>query len=106
MGMCCRWFRERSTLFIYLVEHPGELVGKGELLEAVWPDTVVEENNLNQSIAAIRRALGERAGEHKYIVTIPGAWIPLRCPRRRRGAIACAASTDRAPSACARGSRR
>jgi TolB-like protein/DNA-binding winged helix-turn-helix (wHTH) protein/Tfp pilus assembly protein PilF len=57
---------------LYLVEHAGELVGKRELLEAVWPGTIVEENNLNQSIAAIRKVLGERAGEHKYIVTIPG----------------------------------
>ncbi len=57
---------------LYLVERPGQLVGKAELLKAVWPGTVVEENNLSQSIAAIRKVLGERAGEHKYIVTIPG----------------------------------
>ena len=56
----------------HLVQHPGELVGKQALMEAVWPDTIVEDNNLSQSIAAIRRALGERPGEHKYIVTIPG----------------------------------
>ena len=65
---------------LYLVERPGELVGKGELLKAVWPDAVVEENNLNQSIAAIRRALGERAGEHKYIVTIPGRGFRFVAP--------------------------
>jgi TolB-like protein/DNA-binding winged helix-turn-helix (wHTH) protein/Flp pilus assembly protein TadD len=57
---------------LHLVEHPGELIAKHVLLQAVWPGTVVEENNLSQSIAAIRRALGERPGEHKYIVTIPG----------------------------------
>jgi TolB-like protein/DNA-binding winged helix-turn-helix (wHTH) protein/Tfp pilus assembly protein PilF len=57
---------------LHLVQHPGELVGKEALMRAVWPDTVVEDNNLSQSIAAIRRALGERPGEHKYIVTIPG----------------------------------
>ena len=57
---------------LHLVQHPGELVGKEALMRAVWPDTIVEENNLSQSIAAIRRALGERPGEHKYIVTIPG----------------------------------
>ena len=57
---------------LHLVQHPGELVGKEALMRAVWPDTIVEDNNLSQSIAAIRRALGERPGEHKYIVTIPG----------------------------------
>lgn len=57
---------------LYLVQHPGELINKPDLMRAVWPDTVVEDNNLSQSIAAIRRALGERPGEHKYIVTVPG----------------------------------
>lgn len=65
---------------LYLVERPGDLVGKSELLGAVWPGTVVEENNLNQSIAAIRRALGERAGEHKYIVTIAGRGFRFVAP--------------------------
>ena len=67
---------------LYLVERPGDLVGKAELLAAVWPGTVVEENNLNQSIAAIRRALGERAGEHKYIVTIAGRGFRFVAPVR------------------------
>jgi TolB-like protein/DNA-binding winged helix-turn-helix (wHTH) protein/Flp pilus assembly protein TadD len=57
---------------LYFVEHSGELLAKNVLLKAIWPTTVVEENNLSQSIAAIRRALGERPGEHKYVVTIPG----------------------------------
>ena len=39
---------------LYLIERPGELVSKDVLLKAVWPRTIVEENNLNQSIAAIR----------------------------------------------------
>jgi TolB-like protein/DNA-binding winged helix-turn-helix (wHTH) protein/Flp pilus assembly protein TadD len=65
---------------LYLVEHAGELIAKDVLLKAIWPDTVVEENNLNQSIAAIRKALGERAGEHKYIVTIPGRGFKLVAP--------------------------
>ncbi len=65
---------------LYLVERPGELVSKDALLKAVWPGTIVEENNLNQSIAAIRRALGERAGEHKYIVTIAGRGFRFVAP--------------------------
>lgn len=65
---------------LYLVEHPGELVSKTALMQAVWPTTVVEENNLSQSIAAIRRTLGERPGEHKYIVTIPGRGFRFVAP--------------------------
>ncbi len=60
---------------LYLVQNPGELITKPDLMRAVWPDTVVEDNNLSQSIAAIRRALGERPGEHKYIVTVPGRGV-------------------------------
>lgn len=56
----------------YLIEHRQRLVGKDELLGAIWPGRVVEENNLTQAIAALRRALGTNAGEHRYIVTVPG----------------------------------
>jgi TolB-like protein/DNA-binding winged helix-turn-helix (wHTH) protein/Tfp pilus assembly protein PilF len=56
----------------YLVEHAGHVVDKRELLEAIWPHVVVEENNLNQTISQLRRALGERPNEHRFIVTEPG----------------------------------
>jgi TolB-like protein/Tfp pilus assembly protein PilF len=55
----------------YLVEHVGTVVHKDELMRAVWPDTAVEENNLNQNISILRRALGEGRGDHRCIVTIP-----------------------------------
>jgi DNA-binding winged helix-turn-helix (wHTH) protein/tetratricopeptide (TPR) repeat protein len=57
---------------LHLVRHAGQLVAKDELIRAVWPDTVVEENNLNQNISAVRRLLGENRGKNRYIVTIPG----------------------------------
>jgi Tol biopolymer transport system component/DNA-binding winged helix-turn-helix (wHTH) protein len=60
-----------DTLLV-LVEHAGEIVDKRTLLEAVWPNVVVEENNLTQAISTLRKALGERAGEQRYIVTVPG----------------------------------
>jgi TolB-like protein/Tfp pilus assembly protein PilF len=56
----------------YLVEHAGAVLDKEELLQAVWPDTAVEENNLTQNISQLRRILGERSGDHRYIVTVPG----------------------------------
>jgi hypothetical protein len=42
------------------VRHPGQLLDKNRLMAAVWPNTVVEENNLNQSIGALRKALGDK----------------------------------------------
>jgi DNA-binding winged helix-turn-helix (wHTH) protein/Tol biopolymer transport system component len=57
---------------VYLVAHRGQLVDKAALLQAVWPNLVVEENNLSQSIAALRRALGDGQGDSRYIVTVPG----------------------------------
>ena len=56
----------------YLVARGGQVVGKRELLEAIWPHVIVEENNLNQTISQLRRALGERPNEHRFIVTEPG----------------------------------
>jgi DNA-binding winged helix-turn-helix (wHTH) protein/TolB-like protein/Flp pilus assembly protein TadD len=57
---------------VHLVLNAGQTVTKDELLRSVWPDTVVEENNLTQNISALRRAFGEKLGEHRFIVTIPG----------------------------------
>lgn len=78
--MCCPWFLARSTLFYIWSNTPREIVSKNVLLQAVWPVTVVEENNLSQSIAAIRRTLGERPDEHKYIVTVPGRGFKFVAP--------------------------
>jgi DNA-binding winged helix-turn-helix (wHTH) protein/TolB-like protein/lipoprotein NlpI len=52
-----------------LVEHNGHLVGKDELIRRVWPDTIVEEGNLNNIIYMLRRALGDDSNERKYIET-------------------------------------
>ena len=60
-----------DTLLV-LVEHKGQVLHKDELMRRLWPDTCVEENNLTQQISVLRKALGERVGEHRYIVTVPG----------------------------------
>jgi len=57
---------------LYLVEHRGELIDKATLMQAIWPNVIVEENNLNQNISTLRRVLGESATEHRFIVTVPG----------------------------------
>jgi DNA-binding winged helix-turn-helix (wHTH) protein/TolB-like protein/Flp pilus assembly protein TadD len=57
---------------LYLVEHSKTVVTKDELMAAVWPNTVVEENNLGQNISKLRVVLGETRGENRYIATVPG----------------------------------
>jgi DNA-binding winged helix-turn-helix (wHTH) protein/tetratricopeptide (TPR) repeat protein len=60
-----------DTLLL-LVAHQGQVLDKQELMSAIWPDTAVEENNLNQNISALRRIFGETRGQNRYIATIPG----------------------------------
>jgi len=59
-------------LLLFFARHPGELLDKDRLMKAVWPNTVVEENNLNQNIGAIRKALGETPGQPRFLVNEPG----------------------------------
>ncbi len=58
-----------DTLAI-LVENHGRLIRKDDLMKRLWPDSIVEENNLDHNISKIRRALGEN-GVTKYIETVP-----------------------------------
>ena len=60
-----------DTLMV-LVESAGRIVTKDELMQAVWGDTIVEENNLTHNISVLRKVLGENRGDHRYILTIPG----------------------------------
>ena len=59
-------------ILLYLVERSGSVAEKDEIMAAIWPDTVVEENNLTQNISALRRALGEKHRENRFIATVPG----------------------------------
>jgi eukaryotic-like serine/threonine-protein kinase len=60
------------SILLILLEKRGEVVEKDELIQAVWPDTFVTEANLTQNISSLRKALGERANDHRYVVTVPG----------------------------------
>jgi TolB-like protein/DNA-binding winged helix-turn-helix (wHTH) protein/Tfp pilus assembly protein PilF len=57
---------------LYMVEHHDNLLDKERIMEAVWPDSIVEENNLAQAISKLRQVFGETPGSHSYIVTVPG----------------------------------
>ena len=49
-------------VLVVLLEHRDRLVTKDELLDRVWPDTAVQENNLARQVSSLRRALGQRPG--------------------------------------------
>jgi eukaryotic-like serine/threonine-protein kinase len=59
-------------ILLVLIRHNEEVVTKDDLMKAVWPDTFVEEANLSRNISMLRKALGETAQDHRYIVTVPG----------------------------------
>jgi len=87
-----------------LAEKPGELVTKRELLDRVWPDLVVEENNLQVQISTLRRILGPQA-----ITTVSASTSPesVRTRRMRPSTtsnprISTPARTVRAPISWAR----
>jgi len=59
-------------LLIVLIENCGQVVDKDELMARLWPDTNVEEANLTVHVSALRKALGEGAGDRRYIATASG----------------------------------
>ena len=63
-------------LLIALIEHSGlrdaRVVTKDELMAVLWPNSVVEEANLSQNVFWLRKALGQKGNENRYVVTAPG----------------------------------
>ena len=59
-------------ILLALVERPGQLVSKRELMARVWPDLVVVEANLTVHVAALRRALRDGRARNRYLINIPG----------------------------------
>src|SRR5687768_3977643 len=58
-------------LLCVLIKSNGNLIATGELMDKLWADTFVEENNLRQHISALRKALGEGENGIKFIETVP-----------------------------------
>lgn len=58
-------------ILLALVERPGEVVSKEELMERVWPDTFIEEINLTKNISVLRKTLANGEDIQDYIQTIP-----------------------------------
>ncbi len=63
--------RARDVL-AFLLERPGALASKDAIMDAVWPNAVVEPNNLTVQIAALRRVLDQGRSGDSCIQTVPG----------------------------------
>jgi TolB-like protein len=66
-----------------LVERPGDLVSRDEIIEAVWPGTAVEDSNLNVQVAALRRILDQNREQGSCIQTVPGRGYRFVAPVTR-----------------------
>jgi DNA-binding winged helix-turn-helix (wHTH) protein/Flp pilus assembly protein TadD len=72
--------RRAFDVLLYMVQNPGRVVTKEELLKSIWPDAFVDENNLTQSMSVLRRALDEHPGQNNYIATLPGRGYQFIAP--------------------------
>jgi eukaryotic-like serine/threonine-protein kinase len=67
-------------VLLYFVQNSGKALTRDELLKNVWPDTFVDEHSLEQSISVLRRALDEKPGDNRYIVTLAGRGYQFVAP--------------------------
>ncbi len=89
----CLWYdSKRITLWAkdfavlhYLVKHAGQLVTKEELLQAVWPDTYIEEGSLKGCIKRIRQVLGDKAKAPRFIETVHRQGYRFLVPIQEQG---------------------
>jgi DNA-binding winged helix-turn-helix (wHTH) protein len=55
---------------MYLAQHSGDVVSRATLTDVLWPKAVVEDNNLSQTIRAVRLALGDTGTPYRYVATV------------------------------------
>jgi Tol biopolymer transport system component/DNA-binding winged helix-turn-helix (wHTH) protein len=72
--------RKAAEILCLLAERSPQVVTKDEILASVWPDRVVDDANLAQNIAVIRKALGAQKGEPAWVETFPGRGYRLPGP--------------------------
>src|SRR5260370_31511504 len=72
-------------VLLMLVQNSGQVITKDELMQAVWPDSFVEEANLSQTVFVLRKALGETS-EQRYIMTVPAKGYRFIAPELEAGA--------------------
>lgn len=64
--------RKAFEVLLVLVENRGKVVTKDDLMKQVWQDSFVEEANLTQTISVLRKILGEKPNQHRFIMTETG----------------------------------
>jgi DNA-binding winged helix-turn-helix (wHTH) protein len=82
-----RWspsIRKPSTCYCCWSQSNGRDLSKDEIIESIWPGQILEESNLTVNISAVRRALGEKAAQPRFLVTIPGRGyrLSVECARQ------------------------
>lgn len=58
-------------LLVKLVENPGHLVEKDQLIETLWPDSIVEDANLAFTVSLLRKVLGDEPHKPRFVETVP-----------------------------------
>jgi DNA-binding winged helix-turn-helix (wHTH) protein/tetratricopeptide (TPR) repeat protein len=86
--------RKSFDVLRYLAEHAGRVVGKDDLMHAVWPDVTVSDESLTQCISEIRRALGDKGqriiktvARRGYLVDVAVLATPLAGESRGLGSV-------------------
>ena len=69
-------------ILLALLESAGQVITKDELMKFVWPDSFVEEGNLNRNVSTLRKILDEKPCDHKYIETVPKTGYRFIAPVR------------------------
>ena len=80
-------------ILLVLVSRHGHLVTKDELMAEVWPGVIVEENNIQVHISALRKVLGTDGDPKRYLVTVPGRGYRFVAPVKTGSADHSAPST-------------
>ncbi|MEU4094606.1 response regulator transcription factor [Streptomyces sp. NPDC026673] len=80
-GMELRLTRREFDMLAYLAEHADRVVPRSRILADVWQQTYVEDQTVDVHLSALRRKLGERASQPRYLHTVRGVGIKLVTPR-------------------------
>jgi predicted ATPase/DNA-binding winged helix-turn-helix (wHTH) protein len=73
-------------ILLALLDRPGEIVSKNDLIAQVWPDVTVEEGSLRVHLSALRKALGDGQFGNKYITNVQGRGYRFAAPVTRKSA--------------------
>src|SRR5262249_54902438 len=85
-------------ILLLLVSRHGELVTKDELMAEVWPGIVVEENNIQVHVSALRKVLSSAGDGARYLVTVAGRGYRFVAPVEPAGATESRSAPESAPN--------